>query len=216
MKPSLPQKHTLQLRSLRKPVNMGACCANQKHWGKPLLFHDKCSWFFYTHYFNNLVHWTYDLTSHPKDEAIMVKCLAQGHKHRDQPGLAGLAVLSPNTVNHLTPTTQDMLKNQQGQRILPFSKDAFSFSSWTPIAPISSVTMETCIEKLYWVLSNWEMIFVLCKWPYNGHSVVSWLVYEYSCNWVNKIKVTLHSFLPVKIFIVLACLHIHHLQLRTA
>ena len=25
-------------------------------------------------------------TSHPKDETIMVKCLAQGHKRRDQPG----------------------------------------------------------------------------------------------------------------------------------
>ena len=24
--------------------------------------------------------------SHPKDEAIMVKCLAQGHKRRDRPG----------------------------------------------------------------------------------------------------------------------------------
>ena len=24
--------------------------------------------------------------SHPKDEAIMVKCLAQGHKRRDWPG----------------------------------------------------------------------------------------------------------------------------------
>ena len=28
----------------------------------------------------------YSFTSHPKDEAIMVKCLAQGHKRRDQPG----------------------------------------------------------------------------------------------------------------------------------
>ena len=34
--------------------------------------------FFYVHY---TTHRTYS-----KDEAIMVKCLAQGHKHRDRPG----------------------------------------------------------------------------------------------------------------------------------
>ena len=45
----------------------------QKHRGKPLLFHNKCPG-------------TYSFTSHPKDEAIMVKCLAQGHKCRDRPG----------------------------------------------------------------------------------------------------------------------------------
>ena len=54
--------------------------------GKPLLFHDKCSGFFYVHHFNNLVHGTYGLTSHPKDEAIMVKCPAQGHKRHDRLG----------------------------------------------------------------------------------------------------------------------------------
>ena len=43
----------------------------QKHRGKPFLFHDKCP---------------YNFTSHPKDEAIMVKCLAQGHKRRHRPG----------------------------------------------------------------------------------------------------------------------------------
>ena len=31
-------------------------------------------------------HGTYGFTSHPKDEAIMVKCLAQGHKRLDRPG----------------------------------------------------------------------------------------------------------------------------------
>ena len=46
----------------------------------PLLFHDKCPGFFYVHY---TTHGTYSFTSHPKDEAIMVKCLAQGHKRRD-------------------------------------------------------------------------------------------------------------------------------------
>ena len=55
----------------------------QKHQGKPLLFHDKCPRFFYVHY---TTHGTYSFTSHPKDEAIMVKCLAQGHKRRDLPG----------------------------------------------------------------------------------------------------------------------------------
>ena len=53
----------------------------QKHRGKPLLFHDKCPGFFYVHY---TTHGTYSFTSHPKDEAITVKCLAQGHKHRSQ------------------------------------------------------------------------------------------------------------------------------------
>ena len=51
--------------------------------GKPLLFHDKCPGFFYVHY---TTHGTYSFTSHPKDEAIMVKCLAQGHTRRDRPG----------------------------------------------------------------------------------------------------------------------------------
>ena len=55
----------------------------QKHRVKPLLFHDKCCGFFYVHY---TTHGTYTFTSHPKDEAIMVKCLAQGHKRRDRPG----------------------------------------------------------------------------------------------------------------------------------
>ena len=55
----------------------------QKHQGKPLLFHDKCPGFFYVHY---TTHGTYSFTSHPKDEAIMVKCLAQGHKRHDRPG----------------------------------------------------------------------------------------------------------------------------------
>ena len=55
----------------------------QKHRGKPLLFHNKCPGFFYVHY---TTHGTYSFTSHPKDEAIMVKCLAQGHKRRDRPG----------------------------------------------------------------------------------------------------------------------------------
>ena len=53
----------------------------QKHRGKPLLFYDKCPGFFYVHY---TTHGTYSFTSHPKDEAIMVKCLAQRHKHHDQ------------------------------------------------------------------------------------------------------------------------------------
>ena len=55
----------------------------QKHRGKPLLFHEKRPGFFYVHY---TTHETYSFTSHPKDEAIMVKCLAQGHKCRDRPG----------------------------------------------------------------------------------------------------------------------------------
>ena len=55
----------------------------QKHRGKPLLFHDKCPGFFYVHY---TTHGTYSFTSHLKDEAIMFKCLAQGHKRRDRPG----------------------------------------------------------------------------------------------------------------------------------
>ena len=56
----------------------------QKHRGKPLHFHDKCPGFFYVHY---TTHGTYSFTSHPKDEAIVVKYLAQGgYKCRDQPG----------------------------------------------------------------------------------------------------------------------------------
>ena len=53
----------------------------QKQRGKPLRFHDKCLGFFYVHY---TTHGTYSFTSHLKDKAIMVKCLAQGHKRRDR------------------------------------------------------------------------------------------------------------------------------------
>ena len=53
----------------------------QKHRGKPLLFHDKYPGFFYVHY---TTHVTYSFTSHPKDEAIMVKCLAQGRNQTGQ------------------------------------------------------------------------------------------------------------------------------------
>ena len=70
----------------RKPVNNGACYVNQKQWGKPVLFHDKCSGFFYIHYFNNLVHGTYGLTSHPKDEAIKVSCLGTQEARPARPG----------------------------------------------------------------------------------------------------------------------------------
>ena len=67
-----------------------------KHRGKPLLFHDKCPGFFYVHY---ITHGTYSFTSHPKDEAIMVKCLAQGHKRRDRPGRN----LNPHSDQNLSP-----------------------------------------------------------------------------------------------------------------
>ena len=46
-------------------------------------FHDKCPGFFYVHY---TTHRTYSFTTHPKDEAIEVKCLSQEHKRRNRPG----------------------------------------------------------------------------------------------------------------------------------
>ena len=64
--------------------NVGAFCCHSRNTGaSPLLFYDKCPGFFYVHH---TTHGTYSFTSHPKDEAIMVKYLAQGHKHRDRPG----------------------------------------------------------------------------------------------------------------------------------
>ena len=48
----------------------------QKHRGKPLLFHDKCSGLVYVHY---TTHGTYSLTSHPKNKAIMVKCIVDSN-----------------------------------------------------------------------------------------------------------------------------------------
>ena len=72
------------------------CSAHiQKHRGKLLLFHDKCPGFFYVHY---TTHGTHSFTSYPKDEAITVKCLAQGHKRRDRPGLD----LNPHSDNTRT------------------------------------------------------------------------------------------------------------------
>ena len=47
--------------------------------GQTPSLNDKCTGFFYVHY---TTHGTYSFTSHPKDEAIMVKCFAQGHKCR--------------------------------------------------------------------------------------------------------------------------------------
>ena len=47
--------------------------------GQTPSLNDKCPGFFYVHY---TTHGTYIFTSHPKDKAIMVKCLAQGHKCR--------------------------------------------------------------------------------------------------------------------------------------
>ena len=49
--------------------------------GKPLLLSISTSGFFYVHY---TTHGTYGLTSHPKDGAIVVECLAQGHTCHDQ------------------------------------------------------------------------------------------------------------------------------------
>ena len=60
----------LLLWSLRKSVNKGAFYVNQKHRGKPLLFHDKCSGFFYVHYLNNLVYRTYGLT--PEGQSVLL------------------------------------------------------------------------------------------------------------------------------------------------
>ena len=83
----------------------------QKHRGKPLLFHDKCPGFFYVHY---TTHGTYSFTSYPKDEAIMVKCLAQGHKRRDRPGRDSTHILTASELesNALDPsaTTLHLLK----------------------------------------------------------------------------------------------------------
>ena len=55
--------------------------ANPEAPGQAPSLYDKCPGFFYVHY---TTHGTYSFTSHPKDEAIMVKCLAQGHKCHDR------------------------------------------------------------------------------------------------------------------------------------
>ena len=76
-----PVETTKLYSALKVLQGAGAICSHcHKHQGKPLLFHDKCPGFFYVHY---TTHGTYSFTSHPKDEAIMVKCLAPGHKYRD-------------------------------------------------------------------------------------------------------------------------------------
>ena len=63
-------------------VLFGAFSCHSRNTGaSPFSFYDKCPGFFYVHY---TTHGTYSFTSHPKDEAIMVKCLAQGHKCHDR------------------------------------------------------------------------------------------------------------------------------------
>ena len=54
----------------------------------PFSLLDKCP----VHY---TTHRTYSFTSHPKDEAIIVKCLAQGHKCRDRKSVAKLNIWTP-------------------------------------------------------------------------------------------------------------------------
>ena len=109
----------------------------QKHRGKPLLLHDKCPGFFYVHY---TTHRTYSFTSHPKDESIMVKCLAQGHKRRDRPGQAGIRThilttpeLSPMSGNimcnkPLLGRSDVVLKKNQQVRLVPFFSTNNEFS----------------------------------------------------------------------------------------
>ena len=65
----------------------------------------------YVHY---TTHGTYSFTSHPKDEAIMVKCLAQGHKRRT--GQAGIQThilttpeLESNALDRSAMTLHDMI-----------------------------------------------------------------------------------------------------------
>ena len=63
-------------------VLFGAFSCHSRNTGaSPFSFYDKCPGFFYVHY---TTHGTHSFTSHPKDEAIMVKCLAQGHKCHDR------------------------------------------------------------------------------------------------------------------------------------
>ena len=61
----------------------GSSMRESRNTGASPFDHDKCPGFFYVHC---TTHGTYSFTSHPKDEAIMVKCLAQGHKRCDRPG----------------------------------------------------------------------------------------------------------------------------------
>ena len=70
-------------RSWRMNIITSVRCHSRNTGARPLLFHNKCPGFFYVHY---TTHGTYSFTSHPKDEAIMVKCLTQGHKRHDRPG----------------------------------------------------------------------------------------------------------------------------------
>ncbi len=49
--------------------------------GRTPSLYDKCTGFFYVRY---TTHGTNGFTSHPKDEAIMVKCLAEGQKCPDR------------------------------------------------------------------------------------------------------------------------------------
>ena len=71
---------------------LGAQGVNPESPGQaPFSFTNKCRRFFYVHY---TTHGTYSFTSHPKDEAIMVKCLAQGHKRRDRSGVQYILVVN--------------------------------------------------------------------------------------------------------------------------
>ncbi len=56
-------------------------CHCQKYQGKPLLSVLSVTGFFYVHY---TIHRIYCFMSHLKDEAVMVKCLAQRQKCQDQ------------------------------------------------------------------------------------------------------------------------------------
>ena len=108
----------------------------QKHRGKPLLFHDKCPGFFYVHY---TTHRTYSFPSHPKDEAIMVKCLAQGHKRHDRPGRDSNPhsdntrtwVQCTRSLGHNTPWSLTKIVDVQGEAYHWLTAILLLFMSWS-------------------------------------------------------------------------------------
>ena len=114
-----------------------------------------CPGFFYVHY---TTHGTYSFTSHPKDEAIMVKCLAQGHKRRDRLGWDSNPLDRSATTLHQDTTTglqkcQTLYTNSKRLEVYP-SDSGSSHQDPFRASPIP-IPMRQDLHHLYWLV-GWD------------------------------------------------------------
>ena len=95
----------------------------QKHRDKLLLFHDKCPGLFYVLYTTS---GTYSFTSHPKDEAIMVKCF---FFLKDTSAVTGQAGIRTHILT--TPEIESNALNRSATTLICYCALDTDVSQWT-------------------------------------------------------------------------------------